>query len=564
MLKNNFFFEWYYDQNRVLKKHLRWWVKFTISLIVIILLLTLFIFNNVTIYPNGLNVFKFYIKTLFNPTSVSSSYPTTSLWLLSWNFLLITLGNIFLGSIAGWLAGILTAYFLCFKIHKNYLCLLFNGFLLALRAFPVFVFIGIWQIGFDPFSTAIMIFFWFTWLWLHKYFINVFFGINLNQYNFYYKLGFKKFGLFYQYIYPQIKSKAFLFLISAIESNLRWVSILGSLGIVGIGKLIYDPIVGAQKNFNEILIPFVFLFFVLIIFEIMLIFFDKQEQINYVKKRKNFDLKKMAKTVYYLDKFKLGLFLFFFIIIIYSFTQITFIAPSNSNMLTYIKNLFFINETIFFTSNLNNNPFFLMLQIFQQTITILFWIIILGIFWGIFSSQKIVNKHFARFFIGWNLLMRSFPTILLFYLFNPIFNSAQSTVIIILTFHGSFSFAKRVNSILYSVSTVKLKEYLSLNYSRIWILINFIWPYIKKDIFNFSKFEFENILRDVVVMGVFGASLFGQKFEAFATRNPQSFTTYVWSFWIVIILINILINISYKKHWLTFVTVMKKNNIIFK
>ncbi|WP_391591708.1 ABC transporter permease [[Mycoplasma] cavipharyngis] len=529
MIKHNWFFDWYYDQNHTLKKQIRPWVKFTLVVLVISGLIVLFWSQNVGFYSQSFSLFTSYLKLLFNPINVNSSYPSYNLTLLSINFLFITLGNIFLGTIAGWITALITAYLSSYHFLKQRWLLIINWIIIILRAFPVFVFIGLWKTGFNNYSVAIMIYYWFTWLWLHKYFINLFRGLDNKQYHFHHRIGYNQFMLFYQFVWPQIQDKSFLFLIFSIESNLRWTSILGSLGISGIGSLIYEPIVKAEKNFQEVLIPFVFLFITLLFFEILLSFYNSLTK--KIKRIKSLNPKVNAKKIYHFDQLKLVLFFFFTIIIIYSLTQINFTSPDNANMINYIAQVFDIRWNLFGISSLDDNPFYLFFLVILQAVTIFIWTIVFGIIFGILSSHKVINKYCAYSFAVFNLLMRSFPIVLLFYLFNPIFNTPQSTAVVLIIFHNSFSLAKKINAVLYRISRTQINYYRMLKYSYFWIVWHYLWPNIKKEIINLSGFEFEIAVRDVVIMGAFGASLFGQKFVALEVRNPSSFAVYLWTFW---------------------------------
>ncbi|MDQ0514076.1 phosphonate transport system permease protein [Mycoplasmoides fastidiosum] len=542
MIKHNWFLDWYCDGNRQHQKQLRPWIKFVGSLLIAIILVIIFIFNPVRFFPNGADLFYRYLKLFFSPVTVNHHYPSYNLWSLSAEFLMISLGNIFLGTISGWIAAMISAYFFTNRFFKNWLWNLGSWLIIGLRAFPVFVFLGIWQSGFHSFDVVVMVFFWFSWLWLHKYFVNIFQNVNLEQYQLYQKIGYARFSLFYQFIWQQIKHKSFLFLLFAIESNLRWISLLGSLGVIGLGTLIYQPIADAAKNFEEVFIPFLFLFLSLLFFEIVLNFYTKNNSSK--TKITNWHPQQMAQRFYYGDKFKLLIFGLMFGISIYSLTQLNFHSPANAQMLGYLEGLFNVKWYLFTTDQLIDNPFYLFFQVLLQTITIFCWAIFFGIIWGLLASPKIVNKFIAKFFAGFNLLNRSLPTILLFYLFNPIFDTSQATVIMILIFSTSFNFAKKINGMIYKITDASLQYYQLLSYSKLWILQQHFWPRLKQEFWSFSKFEFELILRDVVIFGIFGASLFGQKFISFATRNPEAFNVYLWTFWLGIIFLEIITNLK--------------------
>ncbi|WP_156933531.1 ABC transporter permease subunit [[Mycoplasma] collis] len=490
-------------------------------LLILIFVLTYFSFskNNVNYHSN--QRFIYFLKEIFKYKNKSSFFSRDNLLIYSleilFNSFKITIGATFLGfSLA-----VLTSFFSSEKIHNNWFSKIFRFLIIFLRALPVIIFATILKKIFDPNEALFWIYFWFTWLWIHKYLSDIINNYNLESYYLSLKLGNNKYKAFYNEILLKIKSRIFSLYFYSLESNFRWISLLGSLGISGIGALIYIPISSDINNsISEITIPLtVFMSFLIIneIFSFLINHFLFEKKYSFSNKTKINSLK---------YNFRFLLILFLFIITLAIFIWSILDLEKNYSKIFLFTNFFSrlmqINFKTIFSFN-QISPLPLLFKVIWQSFIITIYVSIFGLFLGIFQSQKINNKFQSLILKIFSLIVRIIPFIVLFFIFDIYWFDSFTTIFLLTIFLNSFSFSKIVSTMVDKIDIIFYDNLKKQGYSYFKIIFIFIIPFIKKELIIQILFLYENISRSVIVYGVFSSGInLGSQIQIYTEREQFS------------------------------------------
>ncbi|MEA4276460.1 hypothetical protein [Mycoplasma sp. 21DD0573] len=419
---------------------------------------------------------------------------TENLWELNFKYFIQTVKTITCGSILGFLAALFTGFFASTNIHKHKsIPLIIKIILLLLRAFPVIVFLLLFRISFDPYLAAFTIYFWFTWLWLHKYINDLIEAADTKKYWNDIAKGSSKLKSFYTNIVLVLKNKFWVNFFLSYESNIRWVSVLGIVGINGLG-FFFGDLSKYQKNIG-ITLFFIFLF--ILINEGLLFFFNK---VLFVKP--NITINSKAD----LNKFKYNWrkYAFWFILAIYFgifIWSLTGLFHSKVDVKTF--SLFFKSLFIWdFSDVVKTDIYKDYLYIFMCAYVAVALAFIFAIAYSFILSENLFNSYLVWSNKTILIIIKIIPAVIWFYMFNPLMKSqvAITSAILISSFrHMCKQFAESINSI----DRRKISNMQAQGNSKWFIYRNFIIPQIKNQIISTNLFEYEKSFRNAIIYGAF-------------------------------------------------------------
>ncbi|BAP01149.1 ABC transporter permease [Mycoplasmopsis californica HAZ160_1] len=494
-------------------------------------------------------LFQFKNQSDYVTGSFSGEY--TNLWVDSFKALWINIQNALTGTFIGFLLAVLTAYLSFSKGLNKYIAVIFKFLLLFLRAIPELVFILVISGTFRFEFSLLLVYSWFTWLWLHKYYIDILenteirpFYVSLNQ-------GNSPFKAFLKEIFPRVKHRFNALFIFSFESNIRWSSILGTLGLPGIGALIkYGS--SSTSLFAQLGIPLLVLVIFVAILEIANIFFKKylfEAKSREIKVKHKFSFanyEQLSKIVNIRKIILSCIYLIFVGITIYTLATTRYLTVNAHNTVQFIKYLFnpdFSGFSIF--SNLTaNNPILIFWESFQFSTASFAICIILTLISIRLQSIKINKTYFAFSFRMLNVLIRILPTIVFIYLFLPLFTSAITIIFIVVGIHEMSSMSKQITEAIDSLDEEIIANMRLQGYSNNAIYFKYVLPSIKFDLISMSTFYFELIFRASITYSIFSENklTIGTQITInMDTRNfhPEKAMTYVWIGTISILFINL-------------------------
>lgn len=505
------------------------------------------------------NISDFFIFSDHHP-----SYPNFSLWSFSFNLLWLTIKYTILGTLIGSFFAFWTSLFSSNFITNKYSKKIINFLIIFFKSFPIpFILLAISDI-FSKQLAAVLIIFWFTWLWLHRYFLSFLNSIDWYNYHLQNQISKNKFVNFKNLILPIISNKFLGLFFYSLESNIRWTTIISAAGVIGIGKLIIDaqdPTIG----WSVIGIPLIVLIFSIIILELIVIVLNKLT-VN----KKNVDLKQKNNFVLFwklnYDKFaKLFILIIILMIAIWSIINIPIWSVNTSKIKFFLKNIFNINWSLF-TQNSDYNPIFMVWSLIAQMIvalTILFVFTILNV---LLSNEKL-NKPY-QWIPGKIILIifRIIPsTIFLFMLLPLSYIPPLLLTAILIGFKDSLELTKKINETLNSIDWKKYELLKLQGWSKFKIIKDFVFPSIWPEYKNYLFVYSTNILHSLILFGYFSGSQLGQKISVsssnFLTNSVNNFFTYAWVGWFVIFTLEILVLASQDKWW-KFLKIKFKNSFI--
>ena len=481
------------------------------------------------------------ISKLFSFNNYDKNYPSSSILNNSIKYMFVTIRIVSLGTLIGFILGILTSVISTKEIFRK-ISYLIKAIIIFLRAFPVIIFIYATQEGFEKELAATLILSWFTWLWSSKYLTDMFETANKFSYKMSIKKGQVPLIAFNKEIIGRSNDKIFSLFLYSFESNLRWSTLLGSLGIIGIGEFINSNI---PLHYENIGYPLLVLLIVVLFFEMVIWLFNKyimsDKTTNFTKKYHLFNYRKMIKIITAI---------FFVVIAIYSISQLEWNFSRISGFNNYIEQLFNPNISSWSSSSANENPWFMLFDIFKQCYVIVFITTIFSVIVAAFSSQKIVNSYLAllvKFLIS---IIRVIPIFLIFRILNAYFISPISLSIIAVSLHSitilSQQFVRSINNI----QIRKINQLEKQGYSFIWRVRYYILPSISKEAAANIAFLFVNVTRTVLILGIMGTSILGSKIDALNSKlYLQELFGYVWPLTIYLLIWEIILeNIKIKTH----------------
>ncbi|WP_255565859.1 ABC transporter permease subunit [Mycoplasma sp. E35C] len=513
--------------------------KFTVffACFLILFIISLAVIN-VNFNAYGITVFKNNFLAIFDQSKVDSS----SLLIKTFSYLWTTIKYVVTGTVIGFSLGCFLGYLSALKITNNLTAWLLKLTIIFFRSFPVVIFINLFNSSFNSDLSALIIIGWFSMLWAAKYISDYIENSKIYQFELSLMRSQNKIQAFLNNIYVDIKTKILVLFAYSLESNFRWTTVLSAVGLLGLGQLINDPI--KLNNFGEILIPLIVLMIFLLINEMILFLFEK-----YLIKRKSYDPKKDVKKQIFIKK--IVSYWILLSLIIFSLYSILSINLKTNNLLIFtdfFERLFNFNKSFYTIKSFNQNPILLLINLTLQTVLILGITLILGIIFAVISSN-LVNKYVSIFFKSLFLIIRTIPIIILFRIFNPLFNSGISTIAIIGSFHISTSLSKRIYESINSLNWTLIDNMKTKLYTNWEILKLYVIPSIKKDLITIYSLEFESILRLLIILGAYGTSVIGQLIDSFIYRdnikNLGSYTIAIMVYFQLIDLISLAIR--YKK-----------------
>ncbi|BAH69868.1 hypothetical protein MBIO_0603 [Mycoplasmopsis fermentans PG18] len=543
-------FDIYVNSKNESYKKLKRWVKVTfILLILIICLYSLLSFDWKIMDNNSVKQLKNDLQRLFTFNNINSSYPANNLWILSLSFLWSTIQYTALGSLLGFLLALVTSYLASWNLHKNKILPIISKIIITLlRTLPIFFFVFLFTSSFDRLLSASLILTWFTWLWLHKYLCELWENSKVNFYWNSILLGQNKFASFINNVSYRNKNKVIVLFLYSFESNIRWSSVLSTLGLFGIGELINNPL--KSGNYSVIAIPLLYLALILLILEIYSLIINHLI-FNPLKLEINNKIKGLVRVkLYLIISFSL-IFLTSVITLInikYQFNLDIF--KSRWSELTYKANYSILKSESY-------SIFKELLITIKITIASIFLAFIFSIFASFFANDKTNNKFVKIISKMLLAFFRTIPITLFFYLSINLYYSREVILILALSFTTMRSMSKFYTESINNIDQKLIGNYLLLNKNKITLYFEFILPRVIKDFYSYAAFRFELIFRNIINYGTFAAVGLGARLNYYQNKNEwQKVGALILIFWLCLISIELITTlIKYHKSitiWLKF------------
>ncbi|WP_434335741.1 ABC transporter permease subunit [Mycoplasma capricolum subsp. capricolum] len=502
-------------------------------------------------------LFSFENKNFLDTSYISNEY--TNLFLDTLRLLWITIKLALTGTFIGFILAIITSFLSFDKVNNKFLSYLISIVILILRSTPELIFITLITSTFRNDLSLLLVYIWFTWLWLHKYYIDMLNSFDLHPYYVSINQGNSKFKAFFKEIYPRIKNRVIALFIFSFEANIRWASILAALNLPGIGRLI---VYGSENtaHFNQLGIPLLVLMSFILVLELLNYLFKKYlvEARSKVYKQKN-----ETKLEYYtrLSK-KLNVNKIIISLIFISLTIISIITFINIPIyifnLDYVKSFFnnllnpnFASFSIF-NKHIENNPILLIWNSLQFTIVAMFICIIIAIIGIRLQSIRLNNLFIVIICRSLNVLIRLIPTIVYFYVFHPIFSNVLTLVIIVVSLHQASSKAKQLVEVVDNLNIQIINNLKIQGYSNNQIFLKYVLPAIKIEFISLSIFYFELIFRASITYYILSSDklyigYLVTKYLDTRAFYPRLAMSYVWIGTFAILIINLIARYINKK-----------------
>ncbi|WP_434336955.1 PhnE/PtxC family ABC transporter permease [Mesomycoplasma conjunctivae] len=520
---------------------------------IIVYFVIIFILISFSLYsvflPINNNGWKFVAKKLtelFVFSNFHLDYPSQSIIQLSLNLLWITIKYSILGTFFGSIIALITSLFASQEISQNKFVTKFISILITVfRALPIpFVMVPFAK-GFQKELSAFLIIFWFTWMWLHKFFYSFLNNLDWQSYRISIIKGNSKFRSFKNNIWPHISNKYLVLFIYSFESNIRWTTIISSAGVIGIGSLLQDaqdPTIG----WSIVGIPLVVLLAFTIFLDTLGIIFNK-----FIINKKSFKGANSSHfTIIWIKKnydklFKILLVFCLLIINLISIIQIKDWSVNSFEIKKFFQEIFDLKWELFAQGSLDN-PFYMMWNLIAQLIISFAILTVFSIFFAFLSNEK-MNKMFQWALVKTVLnIFRIIPITIFFYLFISLsFIPPLLFVAVLVGFKSSINLGKKLNESINSIDWNKYKLLKIKGWSRTKLILHYVFPSIKKEYFKYLSSYVTNIMHDLLVFGLVGGSLLGQKIitlnSTTQSGDTSAFVTYAWSAWLLIITIEIIV-----------------------
>ncbi|KFB07781.1 ABC thiamine transporter permease subunit [Malacoplasma iowae DK-CPA] len=538
-IKSNVFYSWI-SPNKNYRK-LNPWIKWTISALILILIILSFVNVGFKITPNGTNVFFENIKQLFNFSDNSKYFPNQSLWNVSFNYLLLTIKQTLIGTITGFALALISSY-LSFKNFTNkYTSYFINLIVNVLRFVPILFFIYYIQLSFSKELGLFIVLLWFTWLWSHKYLIEIYRNIDYSLYFQKIVEGNNKFISFWTTVFYQVNTRIISLFLFSFESNVRWSTILGSLGLIGIGQLIQQ----GTEDFSTMGIPVLMISLFLIFLEIFIYVFKKiliEEKIPFLKN--NWNQNQYLKFRKFKKIFSVVIFVVLISFIFYCFTTTDFNSLKTDSGWIFLSAIFSPDWNILNSSSLTIPIWNQILNLFSQaivavTISLLFLLITL------FLGNKFLFRktYFVMHIL--NSIVRAIPAVAILFIVDSIYFDTSSALTIALSVSLATSLFKVINEKSEKLNEYNIQIMFLTGHSRLMIFKNYILFKLKNDILTVGTFEFENTFRNLIIYGSYsGASEISSQLDYFFKRSLyDKMGAFLWLIFILIMLLNIVLSI---------------------
>ncbi|WP_084276662.1 ABC transporter permease subunit [Mycoplasmopsis opalescens] len=423
-------------------------------------------------------------------------------------WLTIKLGLV--GTFFGFILALLTSILSFSVITNKYSAFIVKITMLILRSIPELVLIGIITKTIRNQLSLLLVYTWFTWLWLHKYYIELLENMDLNPFYTSINQGNSKFSAFNKEIWARSKHRIFALFIFSFESNMRWASILGALSLPGIGVLVDS----AGKNIaliEQLGIPLLVLMGFVSLLEISnillkkFVFEAKTIEIDLNEKNKSQTIAKLTKHINWRKVFYVVMLVFFFTITVITFATSKFSffeTTETKNLLKALVNADFSQFSIISKSE-SLNPFLMLWQSTKFTIVSLTIAVILTIL-SIRIQALNLNKTWYAFLNRIiNAFIRLIPSIVLFYLFTFILDSSLSLLIIVIGIHQMTSLSKQLTDAIDNLDKSIIENMRMQGYSNNQIFYKYVLPSIKFDFISLAILYFELIFRASITYSIF-------------------------------------------------------------
>ncbi|WP_049757056.1 ABC transporter permease subunit [Mycoplasma crocodyli] len=545
-INSNLFFYNVSSKNQSTKKQLRSFWKYIFLFLTIVLIITFFAFLDYSFADKfGFKLFAKNLKKLFSFDSESTYLlGKTNNWSLSFKYLFITIKTTLSGTFIGFLLALLTSFFSSKYSVNKYFSIIVKSIILFLRSIPELVFINLFMIGFYPEMAMVMVFMWFSWLWLHKYFIDAIDSFNIKDYYDSIKQGDIKIISFYNHIFKRLFSRFASLFIYSFESNIRWGSIISILGLSGIGILINFS-GSSDQYFSQISIPLLILFIFIIMLEILNFILKKYLFDDVSKINKETDFKKLVSKKDVKKILKITLFIILIISSIVVVSTINISRTSIQQTKDFFKSVFNVDWSVIKLNNsLDYNPFLQIYQALKFSLYSLIIMIIFSFYILYMSLYKLKGIRTSFIFKFINTLIRVIPSVMLIYIFNPILNSKITLLIFVLSLHSSSSFTKRLYETIDTLDFAFIENLKIQNISNFKIYKSYLIPSIKKELILLLVLYFELGFRNAITYSAFSSGEL--RIGSFINQNmnqikyqPNRAMAYIWISSISIIVINL-------------------------
>lgn len=476
-----------------------------------------------------------------------------NLFIETMKVLWVTIKLALTGTFIGFVLSLVTAYFSFATPTNKYSAFLVFAIMLILRSIPELVFIQLFILSIQNELSLLLVYIWFTWLWLHKYYEELLVSVDLEAYKISLMQGNSKTKAFFKEIYPRVKNRIIALFIFSFESNMRWASILGALTLPGIGKLIYY----ASKQityFNELGIPLL----VLMVFVLLL------EVLNYIFKRYLFEAKTKVilpkkdetKASYYnrlSKKANVRRIIIILIFVLFATVSIVTFATTSIKIHNldatkeFFKHVFNpdFSHFSFKSTDVHHNPILLIWNSLQFSFASLFICIVLTIISIRLQSLNLNRLYVAATARSLNVLVRLIPTTVLFYTFFNIFPSPITLLMLVVSIHQMCSQSKQLTEVVDNLDIEIINNMQMQGYTNNQIFLKYVLPAIKVDFISMTIFYFELIFRNSITYYVLanqelhiGRNI--NKYLDTRSYQPRIALSYVWLSCFSILLINII------------------------
>ena len=535
---SNVFYNWV-STNKNYKK-LNPWIKWTISIIVFVIIVLSFVSVGFKIAPNGSNLFFENLKLFFTFSDKSKYFPEQSLWNVSFVYLLLTIKQTLLGTIVGFALALMTSY-LSFKLFTNkFSSLVISIIVNVFRFLPILMVIYYIQLSYTKELGLFIVLLWFTWLWAHKYLIEIYRNIDYSLYFQRIIEGDNKFISFFKTVFHQVNTRVVSLFLYSFESNVRWSTILGTLGLTGIGQLIQQ----GTEDFSTMGIPVLMISVFLVFLEILIFTFKKvfiEEKIPFVKK--DFNENRYLKYRKFKKVFSIVLIVVLISFIVYAFVSSDFNSLKNDSGKVFIEQVFAPDWSILKSSSLT-------IPIWQQIVNLLGQIIvvltisILVLLLTLFLGNKFLFKKTYFLIHILNSIVRAIPPIAILFLVDSIYFDTSSALTIALAISLSTTLFKIINEKNEKIDSYSIQIMFLSGHSRCVIFKNYVLYKIRNDIVTVGIFEFENTFRNLIIYGSYsGATEISSQLDYLFKRSLyDKMGAFFWLIFICIIVINILLS----------------------
>ena len=535
---SNVFYNWV-STNKNYKK-LNPWIKWTISIIVFVIIVLSFVSVGFKIAPNGSNLFFENLKLFFTFSDKSKYFPEQSLWNVSLVYLLLAIKQTLLGTIVGFALALITSY-LSFKLFTSkFSSLVISIIVNVFRFLPILMVIYYIQLSYTKELGLFIVLLWFTWLWAHKYLIEIYRNIDYSLYFQRILEGNNKFISFFKTVFHQVNTRVVSLFLYSFESNVRWSTILGTLGLTGIGQLIQQ----GTEDFSTMGIPVLMISVFLVFLEILIFTFKKvfiEEKIPFVKKE--FNENRYLKYRKFKKVFSIVLIIVLISFIVYAFVSSDFNSLKNDSGKVFIEQVFAPDWSILKSSSLT-------IPIWQQIVNLLGQIIvvltisILVLLLTLFLGNKFLFKKTYFLIHILNSIVRAIPPIVILFLVDSIYFDTSSALTIALAISLSTTLFKIINEKNEKIDSYSIQIMFLSGHSRSVIFKNYVLYKIRNDIVTVGIFECENTFRNLIIYGSYsGATEISSQLDYLFKRSLyDKMGAFFWLIFICIIVINILLS----------------------